>query len=508
MTDDSCDAAHPAFDPDGTALYFTAKTSSTPPGKGRAHLVRLRKDGPAPRAADPVPPAKPQLIVDLEGISGRVEPLPVPPENYAGLIAPACGVLFIVDAGHPSFFDPPSLTAQRFDLRMGKTTQYLTKLSSIDISADGQTLLYRQEGRWATCPTASAPRPGEGHLPTEDLTVWVEPRAAWRQMFQEVLRLERDFFYDANLHGVDLKAMDARYRPYLEGLVTRADLNALLLQMLGELSVSHVKIYGGDLPKQPQRPRAGLLGADYTIEGGRYRFARVYSGDRLDPGTRAPLAQPGALVEAGNYLLSVDGQVLAADSDNVYRAFDGKAGKPTVIRVGPDPGGVGARDLTVTPISDELSLRQQAWTEENRRRVGDATGGRVGYVYVPHTLSFEGVDYSLSAQKDKEAFIIDERFALGGDLPVSFMQRLSSPLISLGSGRATPGSNDPPRVMAPKVLLINEYAGSGSDALAWYFQRLGFGPIVGRRTWGELTGEFGTPGLMDGGVLEIPSVVI
>jgi tricorn protease len=515
VTDDSCNAMHPTFDPDGKTLYFTAQTSSTPAGKGRAYAVRLRDDRSTLRAGElneggreQGPPAKTRILIDLEGISRRVRPLPVPPGNYAGLTGATRGVLFLIDASGSSAFDQPRLTVHRLDLKAEKTTRYLTSISSVDISADGQTMLYQKEGRWAACPTASSPPSGEALIPTEALTLWVEPRAAWRQMFQEVLRLERDFFYDPNLYGVDLKAMDARYRPYLEGLVTRADVNVLFSQMLGELSVSHVKIYGGDLSEQPARPRAGLLGADYVIEGGRYRFARVYTGDRLDPAVNAPLAQPGVQVDVGEYLLAVDGQSLTAGSDNVYRAFDGKVGKPTVIRVGAEPDGDAARDLTVRAIADELGLRQWAWIEENRRRVSEATEGRVGYVYVPHTLGFEGVNYALSVQKDKEAVILDERFALGGDLPVTLMERLSFPLISLGSGRQSSSPVNPHRIMTPKVLLINEYAGSGSDALAWFFRRLGLGPIVGKRTRGELTGAFGTPELMDGGVLEIPSVVI
>lgn len=250
------------------------------------------------------------------------------------------------------------------------------------------------------------------------------------------------------------------------------------------------------------------MGADYTIQDGRYRFARVYTGDRLDPGMKAPLAQPGTLVNAGEYLLAVNGQPLVAASDNLHRAFEGTADKATVLRVGPDPSGGGARDVTVTPIRNELSLRQWAWLEENRRRVSDATQGRVGYVYVAHTLSFESVQYELSAQKDKEAVIFDERFNLGGDLPDVLMERLTFPLMALFSGREVPDLPTRPGVYGPKVLLINEYAGSGGDALAWYFRRLRLGPIVGKRTWGGLTGEFGTPKLMDGGVLEIPTVAI
>jgi tricorn protease len=515
VTDAASDAGHPAFDPDGTYLYFSAGTSSTKAGTSRVYFVLLPKQLPAPPAGEQkdgkqrqgLPPQH-RITVDLEGISQRVLPLPVSPGNYTCLTATAPGILFFCDAGSASPFEPPKLSVHRFDRQTGQSTRYLADISAMSISADGRKMLYQQGGRWAACATAAPPCPEEGLLPTKDLTVWVEPRAAWQQIFNESLRLMRDFFYDPGLHGMDLEAVKAQYRPYLDGLVTRADLNALILQILSELSVSHVKVNGGDLPVRQQGLRGGLLGADYTIKDGRYCFARVYTGDRLNPGMNAPLAQPGNLVKVGEYLLAVNGEPLMAGSDNVHRAFAGTAGKPTVIRVGPDPGGDGARDVTVTPIPNELSLRQWAWIDENRRRVSDATQDRVGYVYVPHTLAFESIQYALSAQRDKEAVIFDERFNLGGDLPDVLMERLTFPLMALGSGREGPDLPSRPGVYGPKVLLINEYAGSGGDALAWYFRRLRLGPIVGKRTWGGLTGAFGTPELMDGGVLEIPSVAI
>jgi len=514
VTDVASDARRPAFDPDGKHLYFTA-TSSTTPWPSRVYFVLLPKQLPAPPAGGQKDSdqgkgssAEQRITVDLEDIGQRVLPLPVSSGNCAWLTVTAPGILFFGDAGSASPFDPPKQSVHRFDRQTGQTARYLADISAVSISADGRKMLYQQGGRWATCSTAAPPRPEEGLLPTKDLTVWVEPRVAWRQMYHESVRLTRDFFYDPGLHGMDLKAVSARYSPYVEGLATRDDLNKLILQMLGELSVSHVKARGGDLPERPQHSRGGLLGADYTIKDGRYRFARVYTGDRLDPVMKAPLAQRGALVNAGEYLLAVNGQSLVAASDNVHRAFERTADKPTVIRVGPDPNGDAARDVTVTPIPNELSLRQWAWVEENRRRVSDATQGRVGYVYVPHTLSFESVQYDLSAQKDKEAVIFDERFNLGGDLPHVLMERLTFPLMALNSGREGPDLPTRHGAYGPKVLLINEYAGSGGDALAWYFKRLHLGPIVGKRTWGGLTGALGTPELMDGGEVEIPSVAI
>jgi tricorn protease len=515
VTDDACDARNPVFDPDGKYLYFTAVTSSSEPNTSGVYSLLLEKDWPTPPTRgqkdshqQTVPPAKHPLAIELDGISRGVRPLPVSAGNYVGLIAVSGGVLFLIDAGGASPFDPPNLIVRRLEMRTGTMTRYLRDVSSVSISADGKKMLYQQGGRWTVCSTATPPQTGEGTLPTKDLTVPVEPRAAWRQMYHEALRLMRDFFYDPGLHGVDLKAMRDRYRPYVDGLVRRQDLNALILQMLGDLSVSHAAIRGGDIPRPHPLPRGGLLGADYTIANGRYRFARVYAGDRMDAGMRAPLVQARAEVQVGEYLLAINGQALVAASDNIYRALEGTAGEPTVLRVGPEPDGAGAREVTVRPIPDELGLRQWDWIEGNRRRVLDATRGRVGYVYIPHTLSFERVKFALAAQDDKDAVIFDERFNVGGDLPTVLMEKLHLPFMVLGMGRGGPDQTHRPPIHGPKILLINEYAGSGGDALAWYFRRLGIGPVVGKRTWGGLTGAFGTPELMDGAELEIPSVAI
>jgi tricorn protease len=517
VTDAMHDAAHPAFDPDGTRLYFAASTNAAKPGTRGVYAVSLRKDSPLPTPVvarddrSPPPDDHPQqpssdaggVRIDLEGICQRIRALPVPARDYAGLQAAGGGILFLIESTSASPFDPPGLNVSRLDIRTGLSAPLLTGVSSVDISADGRKALFQQGERWAIGSTSAPPKPGEGLLPTETLEVRAEPRAAWRQMYREVWRLVRDFFYDPGLHGLDRKAAVARYAPYVEGLVSRADLNALFTEMLGDLTVSHVAIHGGDAPQVTPTP-VGLLGADYAIENGRYRFARIYAADPWRPEMKAPLAAPDAQGRVGDYLLAVNGEDLSA-RDNVYRLFAGTAGKPTTIRVGPNPDGSSARNITVTPIPDELSLRQWAWLEGNRRRVAEATRGRVAYIYVPHTLDFDSVNYDLAAQGDREALIIDERFNLGGGLPDEFVDHLRQPVLLIGTGREGPDGAHPPGIHGPKVLLINEYAGSGGDALALFFRRQSVGPIIGKRTWGGLTGAFGTPELMDGGTVEVPS---
>jgi len=333
----------------------------------------------------------------------------------------------------------------------------------------------------------------------------VDPVAEWRQMYKEVLRIERDFFYDPNHHGLDLQALGERYEKYVPGLGSRADLNYLWRDMLGELSVGHLYVGGGDTP-QADRVRGGLLGADYKIENGRYRIARVYNGENWNPQTRAPLTQPGVNVNAGDYILAVNGKELRA-TDEIYSYFEATAGKSVLLRVGSDPSGANAREVTVTPLDSEFALRRLAWIEDNRRKVEQMTEGKVAYVYLPdtHQGGYNYFNRYYFAQADRQALIIDERFNGGGKAADYIIDHLRRPLWNYWSSRdgedyTTPATN----IAGPKVMIVNEYAGSGGDLLPWLFRRAGLGPIVGKRTWGGLVGIGGYPTLIDGGSVTAP----
>jgi tricorn protease len=489
ITDAMHDAATPAFDPEGKRLYFTANATTMKSGTRGIYFSSLER----------------------EGMDQRIQSLSAETRNCAGLQVLGNGSLILLESNRASMFDPPNFSISKLDIASGRSTPFLAGITSADISADGEKILFQKDGRWMIRVTDEPPKSGEGALSTDTLEVRFEPRAAWRQMYSEVWRLVRDFFYDPGLHGLDLKATEARYAPYVEGLTSRADLGSLFSEMLGELTVSHIKVSGGNVPKVNSAPTpikskpGGLLGADFTIENGRYRFSKIYVGDPWNPALKAPLAQPGVRVRAGDYLFAVNGRNLTAE-DNLYQFFEGTADQPTVIRVGQLPTGAGAREITVTPISDELTLRLQDWTDGNRRRISEATHGRVGYVYVPHTLNFDSFNRELDAQKDKKAFIIDGRFNAGGDLPSIFVDRLGHPPLLYSADREAPSAPYPPGVYGPKVLLINEYAGSGGDALALFFRRQGVGPVIGKRTWGGLTGAFHSTELMDGSEVEVPDI--
>jgi tricorn protease len=299
------------------------------------------------------------------------------------------------------------------------------------------------------------------------------------------------------------------YAPYLNAVAHRSDLNYLFTDMLNQLTIGHMFIRGGDVPS-PNFVPGGLLGADYTLENGRYRFARVYNGESWNPQLRAPLTQPGVNVKAGEYLLAVNGRNLTA-SDNIYQFFESTSGKQVVLKIGPNADGSGSRDVTVTPVGSEFALRNLAWIEGNRRKVDELSGGKLAYVYVPNTggPGYDSFNRYFFAQTHKQGAVIDERFNSGGLLADHIVNYLAKPLLNFiyfreGRDMATPAG----AIYGPKAMLVNEMAGSGGDALPWYFRKMKIGPTVGKRTWGGLVASQGLPPLMDGGGVTAPDAAI
>jgi tricorn protease len=446
------------------------------------------------------------VAIDFDNISQRILALPIPDKNYAAMFAGKTGELFLVEnplAPDPN--GPPALSVTKFDLSKRKTDPLIAGIQNIDVSSNGEKFLYQQGDDWFIAPTAQAAKPGEGKLKLDEMEVWVDPHAEWKQMFDEIWRIERDFFYDPNMHGVNIKALAKEYEPYLDRIATRDDLNYLFSQMLGEINVGHMFVGGGDSPELKRVP-VGLLGADYTLENGRYRFQRVYNGENWNPQLQAPLTQPGVNVVAGEYLLAVNGRDLHS-SESIHSFFQGTAGKQTVLKVGPNADGKGSRDVTVVPIANEEPLRNRAWIERNRRKVDEMSGGRIAYVYIPDTANggFTYFNRYFFAQLDKQAAVIDERFNTGGqaaDYIIQYMQRKIWNYWTPRDGgvQASPLGG----IYGPKAIVTNEFSGSGGDLLPWYFRHVGLGPLVGKRTWGGLVGVGGYPGLIDGGYVTAP----
>jgi tricorn protease len=541
VTDGMSEASSAAFDKNGKYLYFAASTDIGPslgsemsginrPVTRHVYVVVLSQDEPsplapesdeekaegAPKKADTVAADKvkekskqdPSAVrIDLEGIDQRILTLPVPAHNYQGLLAGKAGTLFLIEGpAVRSEGGPPPLTVHKFDLEKRKADKFIDGVSRVVVSQDGEKILYQQGETWFLVGTAQPPQPGQGKLHTEGMEVRVDPRAEWKQMYHEVWRIERDFLYDPNFHGLNLKAAEKKYEPYLESLGHRQDLNYLFEEMLGELTLGHVFVGGGDLP-EVKPVKGGLLGADYRVENGRYRFHHIYQGENWDPRLRAPLTQPGARVKEGEYLLAVNGRDLRA-ADNLFSFFEGTAGRSTLLKVGPTADGKGAREVTVVPLETEEPLRNRAWIEANRRKVDQMTGGRVAYIYLPdtHMGGFAYFNRYFFAQVDKEAAVIDERFNGGGLLADHVIDYLRRPLLSYISFREGGDMTAPQEgIFGPKVMIINEMAGSGGDAMPFFFRQMNLGQLIGKRTWGGLVGIGDYPPLMDGGRVTAPN---
>lgn len=543
VTDGMSDALYACFDASGKYLYFTASTDVGPSAEGfdmssnnrpqtrSVYAVVLAKD-----LASPLPPqsdeeqgheaSKPDekdkakqpepvvVKIDFDGISQRIVALPIPPKNYVSMLPGKAGALFIAEGPQvitEADFPNLSQTLYKWDLEKRKVDKFLEEINAFTVSANGEKLLYRKGDQWVMAGTdeppapGGKPKPGEGPLNLDALSVYVQPREMWKQIYKETWRIERDFFYDPNHHGLDLDKVAARYQRYLDGLASRDELTYLLEDALGEMTVGHMFIFGGERP-EPKKVKGGLLGADYAQENGRYRITKVYDGENWNPGLQAPLTQPGVNVKAGDYLLAVNGRELRA-ADNLYSFFEETAGKQVVLKVGPSPDLKGARDVTVVPVESEENLRRFAWIEGNRRKVAEMTGGRVGYVYLPNTAGagYNNFNRYYFAQVGKEAVIIDERFNEGGQLADWVVDFLHRPLMSKIMTREGADWNSPSAsIYGPKVMIVNEMAGSGGDALPWYFRKAGVGPLVGKQTWGGLVGIGGYPELLDGGYVMAP----
>ncbi|MBX6330754.1 MAG: PD40 domain-containing protein [Gemmatimonadaceae bacterium] len=564
ITDGLSDARYPAFDKNGKYLYFTASTNAGPsagwldmssyehPVTRSVYLVVLRKDLPSPlaplsdeekidsalKASADTAPARPSkaptdtaahasatpVRIDFDGIGQRIIALPIGARRFSGLAAGKTGVIFLLETTD----EPPARpgapmgereTVHKFDLATRKLVKLADGLMGISgppgpgnqafrLSANGERMLYHTASGWVIAGTAEPATPGAGTLRTSEMVVQVDPPAEWRQIYHEIWRIERDFFYDPNYHGLDLKAAEQRYAPYLTHIASRSDLTYLFEEMLGELTVGHLFVGGGDAPETEPPPPTGLLGADYAIENGRYRFTRIFNGENWNPQLHAPLTQPGVNVSVGEYLLAVNGREVRG-TDNLYRFFEGTAGKSVTLRVGPRPTLAGSREVTVVPVASERGLRNLAWIEENRRTVDRLSHGRVAYVYLPNTGGdgYTNFNRYYFAQVGHEGVVIDERFNGGGsaaDYMIDYMRR---PLMNYwhtryGADFTTPVS----AIFGPKAMVINEYAGSGGDALPWYFREAKLGPLVGKRTWGGLVGIYDYPPLMDGGFVTAPRV--
>lgn len=546
ITDGLSHVIEPMFDASGKYLYFLASTNAGPVedwfSQSSAdmretrsiYLAVLKKgvisplakesdeegaksDSPADEKKDEKSEKKdeakkeiPKVVIDFDGLDERILALPVKADDYVNLQTGSEGQVFYLRNGEPADDGEPSAdnTLVRYDLKNRKEETLLPGVTTYALSGDHNKVLLKIKDSWSISELKDKVDPEKHKLALDRIQIRVDPPAEWAQMFNDVFRINRDYFYAPNMHGVDWNAMRARYAAFLPDVATRSDLNRVFQWMMSELRVGHSYIRNqGESIYEPDVIPGGLLGADYKVTSGRYQFAKVFGGLNWSPELRSPLTEPGVDVKAGEFLLAVNGKELKYP-ENVYAPFERTSGRITEITVGPNADGNGSRVVKVVPISDEYALRNRDWVEGNLRKVTAATNGRVAYVYVPNTagLGHEYFKRYFFPQADRQAIIVDERFNGGGLFADYYIDILRRPFISYWATRYGADLKSPlMSIQGPKVMLIDENAGSGGDMLPWMFRKLDMGTLIGRRTWGGLVGILGYPDLMDGGTITSPN---
>ncbi len=549
VTTDFTNESNPCFDDKGDYLFFVSARNFNPTLGGfdlkplwtnmdGLYVVPLRKDVPHPfppesdevavKSGDKDKDADKKdekddkddegdkdedlkITIDLDGLAERTIALDVSPGNYYGLSF-ANDKLFYMDRpftpGGTSGDQRPTTSLKFFDMKERETKTVLKKCRSYELADGGKKVFYNAGGSFGIVDAKADQKPADKPLRTAEMKARVDPRAEWQEMFRDAWGQEKDFFYDPGMHGVDWDHMYERYGQLVPYVAHGVDFSYLIGELIGELNCSHSYVRPGDVPR-PDRIGTGLLGCDFTLdrENGMYRFARIFTDRDWNGGTPLPLNQPGSEVKQDEYLLAVNGIALKAPV-NPYSLLVDTAGKEVVLKVGPNPDGKNSREITVVPVASEHDMRYEAWVQHNRRRVDELSDGRIGYLHLPNTAvgGQQGFAKGYYPNLRKEGLIIDERFNGGGFIPDFFMNILRQKLVNLWKPRygrdwRTPGT----AFVGHMAMISNGYAGSGGDALPYYFKHYDLGPVIGERTWGGLVGISGGLRLMDGGAVTDPT---
>jgi tricorn protease len=494
------DVKHP-FPPESDEVAVTK-----PKDEGAAP-AEPKKEGEAPKPATP-PPAKP-LVIDFDGINARVARAPLGADNY-GALATKPG--FLIYGVGPAFYygrqgDRPA-QLKLYSLKDRKETVLVDDAGGLALSRDGAKALVRQGPGFAIYDTTPLGAQTRKPVSTAGLMVDRVPAEEWNQIFNEVWRRYRDWFYVPNMHGYDWVALREQYKPLLKYVAHRSDLNYVIAEMVAELTVQHAYVEGGDF-QIPPRPRVGLPGARFELDkaSGRYRIAKIFQGENEEDIYRSPLREIGVNINAGDYVLAIDGDELKG-TDDPYRLLRNKADNPVSLTVNSKPTMDGSRTVSYRPITDETNLIYLDWVEANRKRVADATGGRVGYIHIPD-MGANGIREFIKwyyPQIDKEGLVVDVRANGGGNVSRMLIERLRRKLLGVNYGRTDDIGNPYPDgvFIGPMVALLDQNSASDGDIFPWMFREAGLGPLIGKRSWGGVVGINNRGALIDGGSIFVP----
>ena len=519
LSDPLADAISPVWDMNGRFLYFLASTNvalgsgwantssqQASPTFG-AYLTILRNDelSPFPLKSDEEPDSTKQVPkdtstfkgvrIDWEGLGQRIIALPIPVAAYDEMLVGPKGSVLIVSASSIS----------KYVVGEKKLEQIASGGSNFSVSSNGEKLLLKTDSKWKVISTAKPSTPADAAI-SMTLRMELNRLEEWKQIFTEAWKYQRDYFYDRNMHGRDWQEVWEYYSPLIPYIRHRSDLNYLLDMLGGEVTVGHSFVGGGDFP-EVEKSLVGVIGADLEADKGLWKIKRIYTSESWNPGLVAPLSQPNLKVKEGDYILSINGQELTASVDP-YKLLNGSAKMQTSLTINDKPSKEGEWTIKILPLENENALRQLAWIEDNRRKVDELSNGKLAYVWVPNTggPGFNNFNRFYFAQQDKQGAVIDERFNGGGlldDYMVDLMVRRLRAAITNEVPNGAP-LRLPAGILGPKVLLINELAGSGGDFFPWIFRQQKVGPLIGTRTWGGLVKSSTHYAFIDGGSMTAP----
>lgn len=545
------DEGNPVWDPDGDYLYFLSVRDYAPQlsniewnyagaRNGGIFALALRKDvkNPFPPQEDIITidtnsasdarttagadvaktedtkpeekkPGAKAVQIDFDGLASRVVRVPVSPDNYLSLYA-LKGHLLYVRTGNQYYgrdSDGPAALAI-YSIKDRKETVLADSIRGYAVSGDGKKLLVREGSAFSIMDASPGGRVGKKSVSTAGLMYNRVPSQEWTQIFNEVWRRYRDFFYVKNMHGYDWEKLRVKYAPLLEYVGHRSDLNYIIGEMIAELNIGHAYITGGDWAIPP-RPRVALPGARFELDqaAGRYRISKIFQGQNQEPVYRSPLTEIGVNASVGDYVLAIDGEDLPA-TENPYRLLRGKADRPVRLTLNSKPVAEGAREVTFQPVDSESDLMFLEMVERNRQYVLKATGGRVGYIYIPD-MGAPGIREFIKyyyGQLRKQGLIIDVRGNGGGNVSSMLIERLRRELLATRFSRTDDTAGTYPQTMfhGHMVCLLNETSASDGDIFPAMFKRAGLGPLIGKRSWGGVTGITNRGTLIDGGQVNVP----
>jgi len=551
VTDEYFNSTNPAWDPQGNYLYFLSDREFQPQISNiefnyatnrptYIYAMSLRKDvkhpfppesdevtvakqddaakpaaspaekpaeTPSPEAAAPKPPAN--LVIDFDGIAGRVARVPVAADNYFGLAAKT-GHLLYVTGGAPYYGRQSDRTStlKIYSIKDRKESTLAEDIRGYVLSDDGSKVLVFQGPSFNLYDATPAGDRTKKAVSTAGLYVDRIPSEEWNQIFNEVWRRYRDWFYVSNMHGYDWVALREQYKPLLKYVAHRSDLNYVISEMISELTIQHAYIDGGDF-QIPARPRSGLPGARFELDkqSGRYRISKIFNGENEEDLYRSPLTEIGVNVSVGDYVLAIDGEELKG-SDDPYRLLRNKADNPVQLTLNKTPTMQGARTVSYRPITDETNLIYLDWVNSNREKVSKATNGRVGYLHVPD-MGANGIREFIKwyyPQLSKEGLVVDVRANGGGNVSRMLIERLRRKLLGLNYSRTNDEASTYPDgvFIGPMVALLDENSASDGDIFPSMFREAGLGPLIGKRSWGGVVGITNRGQLIDGGVVNVP----